>query len=281
MDAEAFLRAFHRAHPGITTRAFARGRTDDGRSSYEVLADAAGEAMARGQVILDLGCGDGHLLELLALRGAPVDRLVGVDLSADEVDIARARPSLRGAVLRCERAQEMSLPGASVGCVLSHLAFTLMSDIEMVVAEVARVLQPGGCFAAIVGGGPRGDDAFARFLDLLRETYLRVPARAPRLGDIRARREDGLRALFGGHGGFEAGIEIRDLALHLDGTGDEVWDHLAAIYELFVVPPDDLRALRARFAGEAARLAGPDGVVPCTAAMRLVTCRRALGAGAP
>lgn len=277
MDAEAFLRAFHRAHPGITTRAFARGRTDEGRSSYEVLADAAREAMARGQVILDLGCGDGHLLELLALRGAPVDRLVGVDLSADEVDMARARPRLHGAVLRCERAQELSLPGASVGCVLSHLAFTLMSDVEAVVAEIARVLQPGGRFAAIVGGGPRGDDAFARFLDLLRETYLRVPARAPRLGDIRARREDGLHALLGGHG-FLA-VEIRDFALHLDGTGDEVWDHLAAIYELFVVPPDELRALRGRFAGEAARLAGPDGVVPCTAAMRLVTCLR--GAGAP
>lgn len=279
MDAEAFLRAFHRAHPGITTRAFARGRTDEGRSSYEVLADAAREAMARGQVILDLGCGDGHLLEVLALRGAPVDRLVGVDLSADEVDMARARPRLHGAVLRCERAQELSLPGASVGCVLSHLAFTLMSDVEAVVAEIARVLQPGGRFAAIVGGGPRGDGAFGRFLDLLRETYLRVPARAPRLGDIRARREDGLHALFGGHG-FLA-VEIRDFALHLDGTGDEVWDHLAAIYELFVVPPDELRALRGRFAGEAARLAGPDGVVPCTAAMRLVTCLRGAGAGAP
>lgn len=275
MDAEAFLRAFHRAHPGITTRAFARGRADDGRSSYEILADAAGEAMTRGQGILDLGCGDGYLLEVLALRGAPVDRLVGVDLSADEIHAARARASLRGAALRCERAQAMSLPDASVGCVLSHLAFTLMSDVEAVVAEIARVLQPGGRFAAIVGGGPRGDDAFARFLDLLRATYARAPARAPRLGDIRARREDGLHALFGGHGGFLPGIEIRDFALHLDGTCDEVWAHLAAIYELFVVPPDDLRALEARFAGEAARLAGPDGVVPCTAAMRLVTCRRA------
>ena len=78
MDAEAFLRAFHRARPGITTRAFARGRADDGRSSYAILAGAAGEALARRQVILDLGCGDGHLLELLVQRGAPADRLVGV-----------------------------------------------------------------------------------------------------------------------------------------------------------------------------------------------------------
>lgn len=279
MDAEAFMRAFHRAHPGITTRAFARGRADDGRSSYAILAGAAGEALGRGQVILDLGCGDGYLLELLVQRGARAERLVGVDLSADEIDAARARPRLHGAVLRCEDARAMSLPDASAGCVLSHLAFTLMSDVEAVVAEIARVLRPGGTFAAIVGGGPRGDDAFARFLDLLRETYLRAPARAPRLGDIRARREDGLHALFGGHGGFLPGIEIRDFALHLDGTRDEVWEHLAAVYELFVVPPAGVRALRARFEGEAARLAGADGVVPCTAAMRLVTCRR--GPGAP
>lgn len=278
MDAEAFLRAFHRAHPGITTRAFARGWADDGRSSYAILAGAADEALAAGQVILDLGCGDGYLLDLLAQRGAPAGRLVGVDLSMEEIEAARARPRLQGAVLRCERAQEMSLPDASVGCVLSHLAFTLMSEVEAVVAEIARVLQPGGTFAAIVGGGPRGEDAFARFLDLLRETYLRSPARAPRLGDIRARREDGLQALFGGHG-FLPGIEISDFALHLDGTRDEVWEHLAAIYEIFVVPPDEVRALRSRFEDEAARLAGPDGVVPCTAAMRLVACRRAAGPG--
>lgn len=280
MDPEAFLRAFHRAHPGITTRAFARGRADDGRSSYAILADAAGEALARGQVILDLGCGDGHLLELLVQRGAPAERLVGVDLSAEEIDTARARARLHGAVLRCEDARAMSLPDASVGCVLSHLAFTLMSDVVAVVAEIARVLQPGGTFAAIVGGGPRGEDAFARFLDLLRETYVRLPARAPRLGDIRARRDEGLHALFGGHG-FAPGIEIRDFALHLDGTCAEVWEHLATVYELFVVPPDEVRALRTRFEGEAARLAGPDGVVPCTAAMRLVTCRRADGPSAP
>ncbi|MFI0908115.1 methionine biosynthesis protein MetW [Streptomyces sioyaensis] len=73
-DQEEFLRAFHAAHPSVTVQAMAHGRAEDGRSSYEILRDRV-SACDR---VLDLGCGDGLLLELLAEReGAPGGSLPG------------------------------------------------------------------------------------------------------------------------------------------------------------------------------------------------------------
>lgn len=84
----------------MTAEAFGRGRAPDGRSSYEILCDR----VAGSRRVLDLGCGDGVLLELLA-RGEG-RRLAGVDLSTHSVAPARRRPALRGARLEVGRAQE-------------------------------------------------------------------------------------------------------------------------------------------------------------------------------
>lgn len=281
MDPDSFLRSFHAAHPGVTTRAFARGRGDDGRSSYDLLAErcaAADHADHEGHDatgdIVDIGCGDGYLLARVLARGVAPERLVGVDLSAEELAAARARLAPAPVRLRCESARATGLASGSAACVLSHLGFTLMSDLEAVVAEIARILRPGGRFATVVGGGPRGEDAFALLLDLARDAIRAQPARVPRLGDPRARRDDGLRALFGPHSGFAAELEIADFPLRLDGSIAAVWDHLATIYELFYLPESARQALRERFVAAAQPLVRPDGSVPCTAAMRLFACRR-------
>ncbi|MGM0354707.1 class I SAM-dependent methyltransferase [Streptomyces sp. ECR3] len=82
---EALLQASHAEHPAVTAEAFGAGRAPDGRASYEILGD---RVAAAGRV-LDLGCGDGHLLELLARRTG--GRLAGVDLSARSLTLARRR----------------------------------------------------------------------------------------------------------------------------------------------------------------------------------------------
>lgn len=79
---EALLQASHAEHPAVTAEAFGAGRAPDGRSSYEIL----GDRVAAGGRVLDLGCGDGRLLELLARRAAR-----GVDLSAHSLTLARRR----------------------------------------------------------------------------------------------------------------------------------------------------------------------------------------------
>lgn len=73
---EAFLRAFHAQRPAVTAEAFGASRAPDGRTSYELL----GARVAGRDRVLDLGCGDGLLLEVLARDAGR--RLAGVDLSS-------------------------------------------------------------------------------------------------------------------------------------------------------------------------------------------------------
>ncbi|WP_323379263.1 methionine biosynthesis protein MetW, partial [Streptomyces durbertensis] len=74
---ETFLRDFHAVRPAVTSEVMAAGRGADGRSSYALVRDEVGDA----ERVLDLGCGDGHLLELLAVTGRDPRCLAGVDLS--------------------------------------------------------------------------------------------------------------------------------------------------------------------------------------------------------
>jgi SAM-dependent methyltransferase len=277
--AESFLLDYHRHHPGATAQMLAHGRAEDGRSSYALVADCApppealGGAGEPGSIILDLGCGDGYLLALLARRGYPTPSLVGVDISPDELAAARRRADLADVDLRQERAQATSLPDNAAACALSHLAFMLMSDVEAVIGEIARVLAPGGVFATVLGGGPRAGDAFELFLELFNPMYDAQPNRVPQLGDRRMYKPDGLDALLCPNTGFTE-VNVADHAVVLDGTADALWTLFSGIYEAHVVAPARLAALRRQFEDRASALRRPDGTLPCTMVLRLVTAVR-------
>ena len=263
MDADDFLRDFHRRHPGVTTRAYARGRAADGRSSYEILRDA----VPTGARVLDLGCGDGFLLELFAPCAA---ELVGVDLSAAELALARARPALAGARLVEASADRLPLADAGVDACVSHLAFTLMSSVDAVAREAARVLVPGGVFATVVGGGPAADhpgEAFDAFLALAAPRL----GGTPRLGDPRTRHVAGLDAILG-PAGFGP-VAYQRIVIDLGGTIDEVWATLATLYELASLDAASLAALRTDFDGLAVSLAVGDRV-PCAMAVGVAVTRK-------
>lgn len=107
---------------------------------------------ARG-ALLEIGCGDGlHLLEL----GRDFERLAGLDISSRMIARARARARARelDPELHVGPAESMSeLPAASLDAVLCVGAFEHMLDHARVVAEVARVLRPGGCFVCLTHNG--------------------------------------------------------------------------------------------------------------------------------
>ncbi|MEU6894377.1 methyltransferase domain-containing protein [Streptomyces sp. NPDC046557] len=262
---EAFLRAFHAEHPAVTTEAFGRGRAPDGRSSYEILCDR----VAGSRRVLDLGCGDGLLLELLA-RGNGRD-LAGVDLSPHSVALARRRPALAGARLEEGRAQELPFSDDSFDACVSHLALMLMSDIEHVATEVARVLIPGGVLACVVGGGAVGGEAYDRFLGLLRRTIEALPAarRIPALGDRRARGRDGLDAVLG-PAGFTA-VDWETVPIDLSGPVDRVWATVSGLYDLGPLDGASVERLRAAFFAEVRELTTPEGIVPCGFSIHVAT----------
>jgi 2-polyprenyl-6-hydroxyphenyl methylase/3-demethylubiquinone-9 3-methyltransferase len=98
-----------------------------------------------GNTVLDLGCAAGFMAEALADRGAVV---TGVDPAADAVDAARRHAAPTGRAIRDDVGLGEELPYddkafAAVICVdvLEHVA-----DMGKVLAEVERVLKPGGLF---------------------------------------------------------------------------------------------------------------------------------------
>ena len=270
-DQEEFLRAFHAAHPSVTVQAMAHGRAEDGRSSYEILRDRV-SACDR---VLDLGCGDGLLLELLAERDGGARReLAGLDLSAEELALAGRRPGVDRADLRIGRAQQLPFRvGQFDGCV-SHMALMLMSEAERVAAELARVLEPGGTLAVVLGGGAAGGEACELFLRLAEPQFLVAPAeqRIPRLGDPRLRTRDGFDAVFR-PAGFGP-VEWETVRIDLTGPPDRIWRTVSTFYDLGPLDASVTADLRARFEAESAAMALPDGRIPCALRVHVATAVR-------
>src|SRR5438552_4765096 len=97
-----------------------------------------------GERILDLGCGDGVLTEVIAAAGAKV---VAVDAAPDMVAAAKAR----GLDARVVPGQSLAFD-REFDAVFSNAALHWMRPPEAVLSGVRRALKPGGRFVAEMGG---------------------------------------------------------------------------------------------------------------------------------
>jgi 2-polyprenyl-6-hydroxyphenyl methylase/3-demethylubiquinone-9 3-methyltransferase len=98
-----------------------------------------------GKRILELGCGGGLMAEEYARRGALV---AAIDRSRPSLRVARQHASSGG--LRIDYAgslaEHLPFPDGAFDAVVTADTLEHVEDVEQVVAEAARVLQPGGCF---------------------------------------------------------------------------------------------------------------------------------------
>ena len=103
----------------------------------------AAEQVPHPDAILDVGCGTGRLLGLAQSR-FPGARLFGVDAAIEMV--RQAQTSHADGAIRFQQAvaEELPFPDASFDLVFSTMTFHHWSDQGRGIAEVARVLRPGG-----------------------------------------------------------------------------------------------------------------------------------------
>jgi ubiquinone/menaquinone biosynthesis C-methylase UbiE len=100
-----------------------------------------------GETVLDLGSGGGIDVLLSARRVGPTGFAYGVDMTDEMLNLARANATAAGATnveFRKGTIEDLPLPDASIDVVISNCVVNLSSDKPAVLAEIFRVLRPGG-----------------------------------------------------------------------------------------------------------------------------------------
>jgi 2-polyprenyl-3-methyl-5-hydroxy-6-metoxy-1,4-benzoquinol methylase len=119
-----------------------RWRTVENSAAYLV------PQLRPGLDVLDVGCGPGTITVDLAARVAP-GRVVGVDVSADPLDEARAAAARAGVPVTFEVGDVYALAAAdhSFDVVHAHQVLQHLTDPIAALREMARVCRPGGVIA--------------------------------------------------------------------------------------------------------------------------------------
>ncbi|NUP46352.1 MAG: class I SAM-dependent methyltransferase [Catenulispora sp.] len=152
---QEFLRAFHQRNPGITEAVLQRA-VDHGITPYRWLADA----VPKQGTVLDLACGSAPMRRTVA----PGCAYVGVDRSPAELNAAQ-----RSGVSKLIRADAAALPhpDAVFDTVVCSMALMIAQPLDAVLAEIRRVLRPGGLLAATVPAEVATSAHAARLFGLL------------------------------------------------------------------------------------------------------------------
>lgn len=109
--------------------------------------------------VLDVACGTGDLTEAFRARGPA--RVVGVDFTAEMLDIARAKAGETGrrhrpeAEYRLGDAMDLDVPDASFDVVSIAFGIRNVAEPDRAFAEFRRVLAPGGRLAILEFATPR------------------------------------------------------------------------------------------------------------------------------
>ena len=102
---------------------------------------------------LDVGCGNGAFTETLIGRCAPA-AVTGVDPSEAQLAYARSRAGAKMAQFRIGDAQALPFDNASFDAAVMALVITFVPDPGKAVAEMARVVRPGGWVATYMWDVP-------------------------------------------------------------------------------------------------------------------------------
>jgi ubiquinone/menaquinone biosynthesis C-methylase UbiE len=156
---------------------------------------------------IDVGCGNGAFTEVLVERCAPVE-VQGIDPSEGQLAFARTRSTSRVAEFRQGDAMALPFPADRFDAAVMALVLVFVPDPAKGIAEMVRVVRPGGTVATymwdMLGGGFPLDPVLIE----MRAMGL-TPLRPPQM---QASRLETLRGLWTG-AGLEA-VETREITVH-------------------------------------------------------------------
>jgi demethylmenaquinone methyltransferase/2-methoxy-6-polyprenyl-1,4-benzoquinol methylase len=113
--------------------------------------------LPRGGTALDVATGTGDLALALARVAGPGGHVVGIDFAEAMLELARRKAHRRGVTVefRCADALDLPFPDTSFDAVTIGFGLRNVTDIPRALAEMARVLRPGGRMACLEVTKPR------------------------------------------------------------------------------------------------------------------------------
>jgi SAM-dependent methyltransferase len=233
------------------------------------LLDAA--RIAPGTRVLDVGCGTGSLTRAAARRAAP-GAVVGADLSAAMVDVARARAAgLDNVTFERADAQVHPFPDAGFDVVLSRTGASFFGDAPAAFANLARATAPGGRLALLTWQAPAHNAWFLEITTALAgRSFAGPPPGVP--SPFALAEPDTVRTLLG-DAGF-TGVQVADVREPaLFGRDPVAARDVMATLLGWLLDGRDADAARASLLATMQAHHGPDGVAFGSAAW-LVTAVR-------
>jgi ubiquinone/menaquinone biosynthesis C-methylase UbiE len=207
--------------------------------------------LAAGMQVLDVACGSGEPSISMAVRlketGGPSGHVTGMDMAGAPLEVARERARVRGLDnVEFVQGDVHAIPYAdgSFDRVTCRLGVMFFSDLPKALAEMHRVLKPGGV-VALLTWGPMEQPYFESTIGTVRRVHpeLGVPEKARamfKFGEAGTMR----RALT--EAGFGAVQEqLQRLRWDWHGRPEEMWEYFRGV----TVP---FHSLMERVAGDAA-----------------------------
>jgi SAM-dependent methyltransferase len=210
---------------------------------------------------LDVGCGNGAFTELLVGRCRPA-AVEGIDPSGEQLAYARTRPALGPARFRQGDAVALPFPDDAFDAAVMPLVLFFVPDPARGVAEMARVVGPGGTVSAYAWDMEGGGFPYEALHAELRAAGFPVPLPP----SPEASRIDAMGDLWAG-AGLEA-VETRVIAVERTFAGfDDYWGTVlggpSVVPALASMGPEGLAVLRERM--RAVLPADADGRITCRA----------------
>ena len=104
-------------------------------------------SLKEGETVVDLGCGGGIDVFLAAKRVGNKGRVIGIDMTEDMLNKARAnakKAGLKNVEFKLGEIEKIPLNGDIADCIISNCVINLSEDKQEVFNEAFRILKPGG-----------------------------------------------------------------------------------------------------------------------------------------